>query len=330
MHSKRIYLNSEIKPLKPAVNTQPQKANQENQENINTLNLTNLATGTKQVHPKQLKIIPESVNKKKSSAKLMPNPKNIFLNLKNNISADCFTSTEKQDTLDFFVKRQCLTFGEADSVKKSRIDSPKVTRFSACKGKGYFNRDTEELELDSSVSGSSSDDSVLNCSFSTTLNITDSVKEDSASLKNPRKLRLQRNKEEDLLSPSKVTHQYLPYNLKDNENYKSRLFRFLRKPGLSDTKTDTHKIKPRKFSELYGKIVFNKLDGNVTKFYSLFNMKRRRINSQKKIFESDHYFLSGMNGYSGPQAFKIYFDRDVGITARWQAQLKETVYKINF
>jgi hypothetical protein len=53
-----------------------------------------------------------------------------------------------------------------------------------------------------------------------------------------------------------TTHMYLPYKHKDNENYKMKLFKFLRKPQLKDTKTDTCKyIGYRKFSELYGKLI---------------------------------------------------------------------------
>jgi hypothetical protein len=337
MHSKRIYLENNTKPV----------LDKSDLENFNTLNLCDRATAEKvgkntETHrkqdlrvfqPKQLKIIPESKHHENSSAKIMPNPKNVFLNLKNNIQADKFTSAEKADTLDFFTKKSCLTLGEdeaSETLVKNTIGSPKVSRFiynsSRQKPRGFFNFDTEDFEAATSES-----EDTDNYSYSTSVNRTQQLPdgflvdtEGASCLKNPADYKLRKSTHEDLISPTKITHKYLPYTMVDNEKYKSRLFSFLRKPEYSDHKTETRKLKPRKFSEAYGKL-FNYLDGNITKYYSLFDLKRKKINSQKKVFESDKYFMSDMNGYTGPQAFKIYYDRDIGFTSRWQVHLKETV-----
>jgi hypothetical protein len=257
MHSKRIYLENVIpKDHKP----QTEHFDKSDLENINTLNLANLIPAINKIQPKQLKVIPESKRSKtkakenNSSAKLRPNPKNIFLNLKNNIQAENFTNSEKEETLNFFTKKSCVTLGEASIASQNNIiGSPKVSRFTYTTQRRHFNYDTEDLEDVENLT--ESEDDSLNCSFSTNLNLS-LYDRDTPGLKNPRSYGLKYNPEDDFLSPSKVTHKYLPYTMKDDEKYKTRLFSYLRKPGYSDIKTDTRKIKPRKFSELYGKFVF--------------------------------------------------------------------------
>jgi hypothetical protein len=325
MH-KRIYLENEIKA--------PFGKDISDQENFNTLNLSNATTVGKvsrqelqPIQPKQLKIIQEPRRLENGSAKFLPNPKNVFLNLKSNFQADNFSSNEKIETLDFFTKNSCLTLGEEDKDErfvKDTLGSQKVSKFvynSSRRKRGFFNIDTEELEI-----SSESEDTSENFSCSTSVNITQlDVKEnDGDTLKNPKLYGLKTSLEDDLISPGKITHKYLPYSLKDDEKYKRSLFSFLRKPGYSDHKTDTRKVKSRKFTEVFG-TTFLILDGNLTKYFSLYDMKRRKVNSQKKVFESDRYFLSDVNRYVGPQAFKIYYDKDIGFSKRWQGQLKETV-----
>jgi hypothetical protein len=124
---------------------------------------------------------------------------------------------------------------------------------------------------------------------------------------------IQGRSDEYRFSPSNVTHLYLPQKHKNDENYKRKLISFLREPGNSDYKTTN---KPRKLSQLY--------DGNLTKFYSILNMKQRKVSSMKKVFESIRYF-EGAGKYEEKQFFKIYADKCIGLGVQWQKQLKETV-----
>jgi hypothetical protein len=54
-------------------------------------------------------------------------------------------------------------------------------------------------------------------------------------------------------SPSNLTHKLLPKDFKNEEKYKYKLFKFLRKPQFSHNKTETCKlVQYRKHSQLYG------------------------------------------------------------------------------
>jgi hypothetical protein len=264
MQSKRVYLeNTNSLVQKPLKANQADKYNP-NQENINTLN-SNIQTSAKTFESKPLKVIVESRELENSSAKLLPRPKNVFLNLKGNLDPETFTSAERKDTYELYLRRSSLTLG-AENEKHNRKDiigSPCVVPFFGySRGKKVtFDHDTGECcELDEesdnhSGTSNTSDESRFNCSFTTALNISkfqEEITNDTASLKNPRKFKLKRNEDDDPISATKITHKYLPINLKDDEQYKSKLFKYLRKPMFSETRTDTHKIKPRKFSELYG------------------------------------------------------------------------------
>lgn len=58
-------------------------------------------------------------------------------------------------------------------------------------------------------------------------------------------------------SPSGITHQYLPVCSRNDEYYKSRLFKYLKNPINGNSKTDTCKaLYYRKHSQLYGKLTY--------------------------------------------------------------------------
>jgi hypothetical protein len=125
------------------------------------------------------------------------------------------------------------------------------------------------------------------------------------------------------LSPSNVTHDLLPLRYKDDEKYKKRLFDYLRKPEFGGLKTDTLKLSTnqRKFSQAF--------DGNLTKYYETTGMKRRKVTSEKKLFEAEHAFTDNRavpseSGQLPPQYFKIYNDKDIGFPTRWQKQLRQS------
>jgi len=121
-------------------------------------------------------------------------------------------------------------------------------------------------------------------------------------------------------SPSNHTHNLLPLKYKNDEKYKSRLFKFLRKPQIPHNKTETCKfVKFRKYSERF--------DGNISKYYDSLGMKMRKVSSEKKVYEAYHLFEDNRayfddKGRHPPQYFKFYSDKDVGFTAKWQIQLK--------
>jgi hypothetical protein len=170
-----------------------------------------------------------------------------------------------------------------------------------------------QSENDSIYTFKQDSDSESNLTSETITPLPSPIKELSP-LKNPEDFNLiQSNANEYRFSPNNVTHLYLPQKHKNDEKYKHKLISFLREPSNSDYKTT---YKPRKYSELY--------DGNLTKFYSILNLKQRKINSTKKVFESVRYF-DGSGRYMGKQGFKIYADKCIGFTIQWQKQLKETV-----
>ena len=111
-----------------------------------------------------------------------------------------------------------------------------------------------------------------------------------------KKLKLRRN---ELYSPE-PTHEFLPYDKKNDEVYKIKLVRFLRNP-----KCVNRSVFKRKFSELENNNV-----KSLIKFIS-----------EKKIFKSVKYFTT--NKFT--HAFMTYRDSDIGFDKLWQSQLNETV-----
>ena len=123
-------------------------------------------------------------------------------------------------------------------------------------------------------------------------------------------------------SPSDQTHRFLPLKYKNDEKYKTRLFKYLRKPQNPHNKTETCKfVKFNKHSQHF--------DGNMSKYYDSFGMKMRKVSSEKKVYEAHHSFEDNRayvdhKGQHPPQYFKFYSDKDIGFTAKWQKQLKAT------
>ena len=123
-------------------------------------------------------------------------------------------------------------------------------------------------------------------------------------------------------SPSSQTHRFLPLKYKNDEKYKARLFKFLRKPQNPHNRTETCKFqKFRKHSEHF--------DGNMSKYYDSLGMKMRKVSSEKKVYEAHHLFEDNRayvddRSKHPPQYFKFYSDKDIGFTAKWQVQLKAT------
>lgn len=124
------------------------------------------------------------------------------------------------------------------------------------------------------------------------------------------------------LSPSDQTHKYLPLKYKNDEKYKSRLFKFLRKPQIPHNKTETCKfVKFKKHSDNF--------DGNISKYYNSLGMKMRKVSSEKKVYEAQHLFEDNRANVDEkskhpPQYFKFYSDKDIGFSTKWQVQLKST------
>jgi hypothetical protein len=122
-------------------------------------------------------------------------------------------------------------------------------------------------------------------------------------------------------TPSLLTHQYLPSNYRDKEHYKHNLFKFLRKPEYSDHKTDACKqLLFRNSRQSYGKYIITILDGNLTKYNSIYGMKRKKVFSEKKIFNAERGFKDPYN--KEIQLFKVYTDKTIGFDLRWQKPLK--------
>jgi hypothetical protein len=127
-------------------------------------------------------------------------------------------------------------------------------------------------------------------------------------------------------SPSHASHPYLPMKYKNDERYKKKLINFLRGPQGEAIKTETQKFNlKRKFSQAF--------DGNLSKFCENFGGQLRKVNSEKKIFESHIAFYDNralqklektqMKPIS-PQYFKYYYDKQIGFSAKWQHQLKNS------
>lgn len=157
-----------------------------------------------------------------------------------------------------------------------------------------------------------------------THSLTKKIQKLKLELKNPKdftEYRLTRSQAP--VSPSNITHDYLPLRYKDDEKYKKRLFDYLRKPEFTSLKTETYKFSTnhRKFSHAF--------DGNLTKFYEKTGMKRRMVSSERKLFEAEHAFTdnraeSSESGRLPPQYFKIYNDKDIGFSSCWQKQLRQS------
>lgn len=120
---------------------------------------------------------------------------------------------------------------------------------------------------------------------------------------------LHKNLNSNPASPSDISHEFLPLKYKNDENYKIKLFKFLRKPQNSNCKTDSCK-----FAQYFN---FNRYcNGNLTTFDNKYNLvKSKKIISCKKIYKSQHPFYDTSNKEN---YFNFYVDNDIGFNSKWQ------------
>lgn len=344
MQSKRIYsednedgvqqINNIIRRLKEKNESQSLNMNNPGKENVipNMISTYNI----KYDHFfNSTNVLSETVkrpikHRHDSSAKIGQAQRNVFLNIKKTIIPDRTPPTkEKEEQVTFFNNNGSFSMGLQSTISfSSGNNGSKDSNLASESELGNYsskhfpfsqNEDDDEEEENSDTCSSFSKMSIRK-------------KTQRGNERNYRQYGLRENSEYlgQRVSPDNTTHRFLPDSKKDNEKYKIKLFQFLRKPEHSDSKTETCKhMQYRKHSALYGTYIsYLKLDGNLTKFYNLFDFKKRKINSEKKIFESLHPFQAKINGENVSQYFKIYADKDIGISSRWQQQLKETVFII--
>ena len=100
-------------------------------------------------------------------------------------------------------------------------------------------------------------------------------------------------------SPSDLSHLYLPIYYKDDENYKAKLYRYLKIKNRFSYQTDCGK------NALYNKYP---LETNTQLNNELF-LKKSKVFSCKKQYSSEHGFLDSKNKKN---YFRFYYDSDIG------------------
>ena len=131
------------------------------------------------------------------------------------------------------------------------------------------------------------------------------------------KYNLHKNLDSKPSSYSKILHEYLPEKYKNNEKYKLNLFKYLRKPSISNNKSLSCK------NALY-KEYLEKFDGNITKnnineYYII--KKKNKIFSCSKYYKSEHSFYDKKGNEN---FFYFYCDNDIGFFHKWQKPLHIT------
>lgn len=129
---------------------------------------------------------------------------------------------------------------------------------------------------------------------------------------------LHKNYEIDSSDSPKVLHEFLPTKYKDDEDYKIKLFKYLRKSENSNNKTDSCSLaRYLKFTETY--------DGNLTKFENFSNVpfykKKKKSLSCMKIYKTEQFFYDGKGKKN---FFNFFVDKDIGFTSKWQQQIHLT------
>lgn len=121
-------------------------------------------------------------------------------------------------------------------------------------------------------------------------------------------------------------HIYLPYNKKDDENYKKNLLSYIKENINAKFQA------PKSVNHLPNQTEqkFIQTTENLENFY-FFVKKKKKIYSTKKIFaiEKNLYCYELIDGenyvdYSHPKKFRFYFDNDIGFDFSWQKPLIET------
>ena len=110
-------------------------------------------------------------------------------------------------------------------------------------------------------------------------------------------------------------HHLLPYPCKNNEAYKKKLFRYLRRKTFGNYKTDTCK-----FADISKESEEKSTDFVIR--------KRKKIISERKIYANEHCFFNyklqnGRTVNTTPVFFKFYQDSEIGFFSKWQKPLHE-------
>lgn len=111
-------------------------------------------------------------------------------------------------------------------------------------------------------------------------------------------------------SPSDLSHLYLPIYHKDDENYKAKLYGYLKKQNRYSYQTDCgknalYKKYPLEINEQLNKDTF---------------VRKKAVFSCRKQYNSEHGFLDSKNKRN---YFRFYYDSDIGFDSRWQAPIHE-------
>ena len=120
----------------------------------------------------------------------------------------------------------------------------------------------------------------------------------------------------DNLPEKEITHDLLPIELKNDDEYKKRLLNFIQLPFVKKNKTDFQKFnKKKKFSEYFNEKIISYNNPRVEDEF-------RMCTSLNKNFDR---FFSLENQENNCDIFKIYKDHEIGITKLWQ---KDIIYVI--
>ena len=111
-------------------------------------------------------------------------------------------------------------------------------------------------------------------------------------------------------SPSDLSHLYLPIYHKDDENYKAKLYGYLKKQNRYSYQTDCgknalYKKYPLKINEQLNKDSF---------------VRKKKVLSFRKLYSTEHGFLDSKNKRN---YFRFYYDSDIGFDSKWQAPIHE-------
>lgn len=126
---------------------------------------------------------------------------------------------------------------------------------------------------------------------------------------------LHRNNTSELSQNSEgVYHEYLPKEYYNNEQYKYKLFEYLRDISIPRLKSENCK------AAIYMKThAYNQSQEN-DKYISTIPKRKKICKSQKRIYNSELYLI---NEKGEQDMFKIYRDSDIGISEKWQKRIIE-------
>ncbi len=126
------------------------------------------------------------------------------------------------------------------------------------------------------------------------------------------------------LKCSTPIHEFLPYYYKNNEQYKAKLFEFIKDSKKCQEKKEFNK-------EISVNKTFFKNHSSIIDEESSLRKKFKKIYSPKKLFVSETKFyktkiINGINKIllNKSKKFDIFFDKDIGFDKKWQKPLEET------